>query len=152
MQSQGDLVRPYADFPSGEDTPYPPSPSSSPEPLWSPSREGTDILIGLAHPVLSQKPGKAGPEGCCVLRSQAGSHTDQSPGPIPLLAGGCLLSFPSTWPQMGASVAAALGLRREKTGPNPRLSLPGPCQRSREKWEGCAQELRSHLKGTGAEA
>lgn len=58
VRSQGDLARPYADFPNGEDTPYPPSPSWSPEPLWSPSREGTDTLIGPAHPVLSQKPGK----------------------------------------------------------------------------------------------
>jgi len=55
--SQGGLARPYADFPSEEDTPFPLSRSSSPEPLWG-LRRYRCTVAGLAHPVLSQKPRK----------------------------------------------------------------------------------------------
>ena len=71
--------------------------------------------------------------------------------PHPCWAGGHFLSSPSTWPQLGDLVAAAVGLRRGRTGPN--VSLSSPCQGSKGKWEGWAQEVGSHWKGTvGAES
>lgn len=89
---------------------------------------------------------KAGPGGCYALGSQAGSHRldPRSPAPAGL---GAAFSAPLPPGPSGASVAAAVELRRGR-----QTVRGGPCQGSREG-EGCAQEVRSHLKGTiGAEA
>lgn len=99
----GCLPRPHADFPNWDDTPYPPSPSSRPEPLWSSRGEGAGALgqsllipgfvTGLeSRPRRLLCPRKPG------WKPQTGS---QVPGPC--WAGGCLLSSPSTWPQWSFS-------------------------------------------------
>lgn len=88
---------------------------------------------------------KASPGGCCALGSQAGSHrlAPRSPAPAGL---GAAFSAPLPLGPSGASVAAAVELRGETD------CSWWPCQGSREG-EGCAQEVRSHWKGTiGAEA
>lgn len=68
---------------------------------------------------------KAGLGGGCALRSQAGSHRLDPEVPHPCGAGGWLLSSPSIRPQLGASVAAAVGLRREGVGPAPAVPCLG---------------------------
>lgn len=89
---------------------------------------------------------KAGPGGRCALGSQAGSRRRDPRSPAP--AGrGAAFSAPLPPGPSGASVAAAVELRRGETDCS-WWAMPG----SREG-EGCAQEVRSHLKGTiGAEA
>lgn len=122
MRSQGDLARPYADFPNREDTPYPPSPSWSPELLWSPSREGTDILISPAHPVLSQKPGKQAQKVMCSPKPGRKPQI-RAQVPSPCWAGGCLLSFPSTWPPDGGFSGSSFGAEKGENG----LTPDSPC-------------------------
>lgn len=69
-------------------------------------------------------------------------------------AGCCLLSSPSTYPQFGVLVAAAMGLRRGRPGPNLRSSPSNPCQgnhlQTTPVWStpGKLEEVRSHQKGT----
>lgn len=112
VRSQTDLARPYADFPNGEATPSPPPPLK-PQPLWSPSREGAGALTVHAHPVLSGKPGEQAQE-VAVLSETRWEATDWIPGPVPCWAGGLPSQLPFHLAPIGASVAAAVELRREK--------------------------------------
>ena len=88
-----------------------------------------------------------GRPGRLLCSLERGRRPPVRSGPILQAAGGCLLSSPSTWPQLGASVAAAVELRRERTGPN-QLAPAWTMLGSRRRWVGCVQEVRSQLKGT----
>lgn len=94
-------------------------------------RGGTGAPMGRIRPAPSQKPGSRAGRWLCS--GQAGSQR-LALSPTPGLSGGWLLSFPSTRPRQGASMAPVVGLRWGQAGPN-QPSLPGPGWEA-EEW-GC---------------
>lgn len=108
----------------GEDT-LSLSPPLEAQSLWSLSRGGAEAPTGFAHPVLSAwKAAEEAREAWGVVSSleQAGSH-QLDPRSHPPAGLGTAFSAPlPPGPSLGSSVAAAVGLRRERTGPNQLVS------------------------------
>lgn len=112
VRSQGDLARPYADFPNGEVTP------SSPSPLQAHSPSGAQVEQAQVHcdspcsPCAFTEAWRAGPGGCCALRNQVGSHR-LDPRSRALLGWGAAFSAPlppgPQWSFSGSSCGAEKG-------------------------------------------
>lgn len=88
-------------------------------------------MAGLAHPVLSQKPRKQA-WGVAVPSEARQEATDWMPDPTPLPDWRLASQSPSIWPQLGASVAAAVGLEKRESGAHPQ---PFPAWLTLEKQE-----------------
>jgi len=122
MWSQGGLARPYAEFPSEEDTPFPPSPSSSPEPLWSLSREGAGAELWQALLVLCfLRTLESRPGGVAVPSEARQEATDRIPGPTPLLGGGLASQLPFHLAPVGGFSGSSCGAEKGENGAHPQL-------------------------------